>query len=137
MGTGSYGSIEDLRNRPATLATEYIQPLPGQRPSNRVNKENAHERIHIIHAPRYQRPGCKRWARYITRLRGTGLFDGGSAICEGECLRKGHTSVAAVADISGFVRVRAKNLEDAKALFVGNPVFEAGGTVEILELPRQ
>lgn len=77
------------------------------------------------------------WAQYFTRLRGIGLFDGGSSIGEGECLRKGHTSVAAVADISGFIRVRAKNLEEAKAFLAGNPVFEAGGTVEIRELPRQ
>lgn len=77
------------------------------------------------------------WAQYFTRLRGIGLFDGGSSIGEGECLRKGHTSVAAVAAISGFIRVREKNLEEAKAFLAGNPVFEAGGTVEVRELPRQ
>jgi len=28
------------------------------------------------------------------------------------------------------------NQDDARTLLVGNPVFEAGGTVEIRELPR-
>jgi hypothetical protein len=32
--------------------------------------------------------------------------------------------------------VNANDLEQAKSLLVGNPVFEAGGTVEIRELPR-
>jgi hypothetical protein len=32
--------------------------------------------------------------------------------------------------------VNADSLDRAKSLLVGNPVFEAGGTVEIRELPR-
>lgn len=35
-----------------------------------------------------------------------------------------------------YIRVKAGSLTDARALVVGNPVFEAGGTVEIRELPR-
>jgi hypothetical protein len=38
--------------------------------------------------------------------------------------------------LTGFIRVRAKSLEQAKALVAGNPLYEAGGTVEIRELPR-
>jgi hypothetical protein len=32
--------------------------------------------------------------------------------------------------------VKAASLEEAKSLLAGNPHFEAGGTVEIRELPR-
>jgi hypothetical protein len=32
--------------------------------------------------------------------------------------------------------VQAENLERARELVQGNPVFEAGGTVEIRELPK-
>ncbi|EJM62025.1 hypothetical protein PMI30_04955 [Pseudomonas sp. GM50] len=78
----------------------------------------------------------ERWARYITWLRGTGQFDGGSSIGKGQRLRKGQMSHPGVTDLSGFIRVRAANLEEVKALLTGNPVYEAGGTVEIRELPR-
>lgn len=76
------------------------------------------------------------WARYITRLRGTGQFDGGSSIGQGERLRKGQLSQPSDTDLSGFIRVRAANLEEARALLAGNPVYEAGGTVDIRELPH-
>jgi hypothetical protein len=36
----------------------------------------------------------------------------------------------------GYVRVNANNLDHAKSLLVENPHFEAGGTVEIRELPQ-
>jgi hypothetical protein len=38
--------------------------------------------------------------------------------------------------LSGYVRIQAESLSHAKTLVQGNPVFEAGGTVEIRELPR-
>lgn len=40
------------------------------------------------------------------------------------------------AQVTGFIRVKADDLDQAKALLVGNPIFEGGGTVEIRELPR-
>ncbi len=39
--------------------------------------------------------------------------------------------------IGGYITVQAESLEDAMTLLVGNPVFEAGGTVEIRDLPRE
>lgn len=51
-------------------------------------------------------------------------------------MRKGQLNHPGVTDLSGFIRVRATNLEEVKALLTGNPVYEAGGTVEIRELPR-
>lgn len=38
--------------------------------------------------------------------------------------------------IGGYIRIRAVDLEAAQALVVGNPVYEAGGTVEIRELTK-
>ena len=76
------------------------------------------------------------WGPYIGRLQASGNFLGGSVIGAGMCARKS----GAVPDISlhltGFIRVRAGGLDDAQTLLVGNPIFEAGGTVEIRELPQ-
>lgn len=76
------------------------------------------------------------WERYITRLRSSGKFDGGSSIGSGERLRKGLPSQPADAALGGFMRVRAADLDEARQALAGNPVYEAGGTVEIRELPR-
>ncbi len=76
------------------------------------------------------------WAAYIGRLRSSGHFAGGSEIGGGICVRKAGT-VPPVSDwLTGYIRVTAGSLEEAQGLLAGNPVFEAGGTVEIRELPR-
>jgi len=76
------------------------------------------------------------WEPYLSRLRQAGVFQGGSAIGDGVCVRKGSTSDQITTRLSGFIRVTADNIDRAKSLLFGNPVFEAGGTVEIRELPR-
>jgi hypothetical protein len=76
------------------------------------------------------------WEPYITRLRESGVFLGGSAIGDGACVKKSGDAPDPTLHISGFIRVTATDLGDAKRLLRGNPVFEAGGTVEIRELPR-
>ncbi len=78
----------------------------------------------------------ERWGNYLAHLRSTGQFDGGSAIGPGERVRKHHPSQAVTGGPSGFIRVRADSLEGAKQFLAGNPVYEAGGTVEVRELPR-
>lgn len=40
------------------------------------------------------------------------------------------------AHLTGYIRVSADSMDQAKSLLAGNPHFEAGGTVEIRELPR-
>ena len=77
----------------------------------------------------------KAWAPYLQRLQQGGFFQGGSAIGQGVCLRKSGTPAPVTAHLAGFIRVNADSLDQAKSLLVGNPVFEAGGTVEIRELP--
>jgi hypothetical protein len=76
------------------------------------------------------------WESYLGRLRRSGSFQGGSAIGDGVCARKNGAPAPVTAHLSGYIRVTADSLDQAKSLLAGNPHFEAGGTVEIRELPR-
>ena len=76
------------------------------------------------------------WEPYLHRLQQGGYFQGGSAIGDGVCARKSGAPASVTAHLTGFIRVNAASLDQAKSLLIGNPVFEAGGTVEIRELPR-
>ncbi|MGV3681843.1 MAG: YciI family protein [Acidovorax sp.] len=78
----------------------------------------------------------EQWDRYLGWLRSTGQFDGGSEIGAGQRCRKGQPGEPAARNIGGFIRVRAASLDDARQFLAGNPVYEAGGTVEVRELPR-
>lgn len=78
----------------------------------------------------------ERWSEYLGWLQGTGQFDGGSSIGAGMRLRKGRPDQPDDSDLSGFIRIRAASLEEARTFLSGNPVYEAGGTVVIRELPR-
>jgi hypothetical protein len=76
------------------------------------------------------------WAPYLHGLIEDGFLQGGSAIGDGVCERKNAAPAALTAHLAGFMRVKADSLEHARSLLAGNPVFEAGGTVEIRELPQ-
>jgi hypothetical protein len=76
------------------------------------------------------------WEPYLRKLKQSGVFEGGSAIGDGVCARKSGTLPAVTAHLTGYIRVAADSLEQAQSLLIGNPHFEAGGTVEIRELPR-
>lgn len=76
------------------------------------------------------------WESYLAKLRQSGQFSGGSAIGSGVCVSKRGAAPDITADLSGYLKVQATSIEDAKKLLAGNPVFEAGGVVEIRELPR-
>lgn len=76
------------------------------------------------------------WEDYLNRLRKQGAFEGGSAIGDGMCVRKDGKSPPIGKHLTGYIRVTATSLTDAKQLLEGNPVYEAGGTVEIRELPH-
>lgn len=76
------------------------------------------------------------WDPYLSRLREAGVFQGGSSIGQGCCVKKSGDAPEPTAHISGFIRVTAATLADARGLLQGNPVYEAGGTVEIRELPK-
>jgi hypothetical protein len=71
------------------------------------------------------------WGPYIGRLQASGNFQGGSAIGAGICTRKSGAVPSTTTHLTGYIRVTATNLDEARTLLVGNPAFEAGGTVEI------
>lgn len=75
------------------------------------------------------------WGPYIEGLVSKGVMRGGSAMGGGVCVRKSGDGPAITAHIGGYIKVEADSLDAAKALLPGNPVYEAGGVVEIRELP--
>ena len=75
------------------------------------------------------------WGAYMSTLRQSGRFDGGSAMGVGMCMKKAGVARRA-SQLTGCIRVRAESLDDARRFLMGNPVYEAGGTVEICELPK-
>lgn len=78
----------------------------------------------------------QRWTAYLASLRASGCFAGGSSIGAGARYRDGSFPVAVAAGVSGFLRISAASLDDAARALAGNPVFDAGGTVEIRQLTR-
>ena len=86
--------------------------------------------------PEDQRRPSHEWPTYLAKLREAGAFQGGSSIGGGRCVRKEGAAPEITSYIGGYIRIRAVDLEAARALVAGNPVYEAGGTVEIRELPK-
>ena len=81
--------------------------------------------------------GCNdMWREYFARLHMLDAFLGGSAIGAGEAYRKEGVPGAMAAHITGFIRIRAQDMAEARAMLIGNPVYECGGTVEIRQLPE-
>ena len=76
------------------------------------------------------------WDSYLQALDRKGVFEGGSEIGRGICVRKAGAAPQVTRHLAGYIRVTAATIEEAKSLLAGNPHFEAGGTVEIRELPR-
>jgi hypothetical protein len=76
------------------------------------------------------------WDHYISRLRSSGSFGGGSSIGKGIGFKKGTASEAISHWLGGYMILTAETLDDAKALVEGNPVLLHGGTVEVRDLPR-
>jgi hypothetical protein len=75
------------------------------------------------------------WQAYIEGLNAKGVLRGGSAIGKGVCLRKDGPAPAISHHIVGYVRVEVDDMAAAQALLAGNPVYEAGGVIELRELP--
>ena len=97
-----------------------------------------HDYILLMHSdvPEAQPRSQHDWSAYFARLREAGAFQGGSSIGGGTCMSKSSASRPITAHISGYIRVQAPDLNAARSLVVGNPVYEAGGTVEVRELPK-
>jgi hypothetical protein len=75
------------------------------------------------------------WDDYIAALTTSGHMRGGSMIGDGACISKSGVTENIAAHINGYIKIEAKNFEQAVGLLKGNPIFEAGGTIEIRELP--
>ena len=75
------------------------------------------------------------WDAYLAALGAGGRLRGGSTISGGRCYRAMGAPAPLTAGLTGFVRIVADDLAHAATLLPGNPVYAAGGTVEIRELP--
>lgn len=75
------------------------------------------------------------WQPYLDKLSSAGALRGGSAIGSGLCVRRTGPIPDVSRQLVGYVKVEARDLDHARELVEGNPVYEAGGTVEIRELP--
>ncbi|MBP7704407.1 MAG: hypothetical protein KA105_03845 [Caulobacter sp.] len=76
------------------------------------------------------------WAPYLAMLGERDVLRGGSAIGDGAAFRRDGADANVTAHLTGFIRIEARDLDEARGLLVGNPVYEAGGTVEVRALPR-
>ena len=75
------------------------------------------------------------WQPYLDMLSSVGALRGGSAMGRGLCIRRAGSVPNLSEHLVGYVKIEARDLIHARELVVGNPVYEAGGTVEIRELP--
>ncbi len=76
------------------------------------------------------------WQPYLDRLSSAGVLRGGSAIGSGYCVRRAGIVPDVTRHLVGYVKIEARDLDHARTLLPGNPVYEAGGTVEIRALPE-
>jgi hypothetical protein len=76
------------------------------------------------------------WQAYLDRLIAGGRLRGGSAIGDGATFCKAGAPPPITVHLGGYIKVEADSMEAAQALLAGNPVYEAGGVVEIRELPK-
>ncbi len=93
------------------------------------------EFILLMHGD-YDRSQNEDWQTYLAGLGSAGVLRGGSVIGQGMCVRRSGRAADVSDHLVGYVKIEARDFGHAKELVVGNPVYEAGGTVEIRELPR-
>ena len=76
------------------------------------------------------------WQTYLDMLGSIGALRGGSAIGSGLCVRRRGPIPEISRQLVGYVKFEARDWDHARDLVQGNPVYVAGGTVEIRELPE-
>ena len=76
------------------------------------------------------------WRTDLEFLSAEGALRGGSAIGPGVCIRRSGAVPNVTRHIVGYVIIEARNLDHTRRLAQANPFYEAGGTVEIRELPE-
>ena len=76
------------------------------------------------------------WDKYISSLRAGRHFSGGSAVGGGALVKGDKVSDRTTDHNCGYMRITAKDLDEATRLVRGHPHWLAGGTVEIRDLPK-
>ena len=71
------------------------------------------------------------WDSYVGSLVDSGMFRGGSSLGNGVSVSK--VKEDGECTVTGYMRFSADDIEDVKRLVIGNPLYEAGGRVELLE----
>ena len=94
------------------------------------------EFILLMHNDAEGPEGGRSWATYLDHLGSVGALRGGSAIGNGLCLRRDKVSSDITSHLVGYIKIAARDMDHAQKLVANNPVYMAGGTVEIRELPR-
>src|SRR5581483_3851566 len=90
--------------------------------------------IYLMHEAEPADPAA--WQAYLGQLNAKDVLRGGSAIGRGVCLRKDGQAPPISHHIVGYVRIEVADMAAALDLLAGNPVYEAGGVIEVRELPR-
>jgi len=93
------------------------------------------EYILLMHGDAAQGERNHDWQPYLDMLSEKGALRGGSAIGAGVCVRRSGDVPDVSHQLVGYVKIEARDLDHARELVRGNPIYEAGGTVEIRELP--
>ena len=75
--------------------------------------------------------GSEDWDDYIEKLVSSGKFTGGSSLGNGVSVAKG--KVDGRCEVTGYMRFSAESIEEVQELITGNPLYEAGGSIELLE----
>ena len=76
------------------------------------------------------------WRAYLEALTTAGALQAGSAIGEGDCVRRSEPAPGITRHLVGYIKIEARDLDHARDLARANPVYMRGGTVEIRELPK-
>lgn len=71
------------------------------------------------------------WDTYVESLIESGKFRGGSSLGNGISVAKGAKD--GECQVTGFMRFSADNIEEIRHLLAGNPLYEAGGRIEVIE----
>ncbi|MBC2651662.1 hypothetical protein H7F50_06630 [Novosphingobium flavum] len=91
--------------------------------------------ILLMHGDAVETESDLHWQAYFQRLHASGAFAGGSSIGAGQAYRRAGAP-GPLSPLTGFIRIRAADHAEAATFLEGNPVYIAGGTVEIRELPH-
>ena len=71
------------------------------------------------------------WETYTRKLVESGKLRGGSSLGRG--VRVCKSQIDGECSVTGYLRFVADDLDAARTLLAGNPLYEAGGCIEILE----